>query len=156
MVASTVWAQLSAPDPAEGSIPFVDTDDISIITDVLNFSYVGPNVTPDATKGEMASQLFVRNGVRVAYADSSAAPGAAVINKPSGRAAIAVGAASVVITSDKCRATSMVSVSLETNDATLTSVKSVIPADGSFTVTGNAAATAAVKFSFNIINRTTD
>lgn len=36
---SLVWAQLSIPNPAAGSIPYVDTDNASIITDVLNLNY---------------------------------------------------------------------------------------------------------------------
>lgn len=36
---STIWAQLSLPNPASGAIPFVNTDNVTIATDVLNFYY---------------------------------------------------------------------------------------------------------------------
>lgn len=39
---STIWAQLSLPAAAAGSIPFVDTDNETITTDVTNLAY---NVT---------------------------------------------------------------------------------------------------------------
>lgn len=81
-------------------------------------------------------------------ADKSGAPGAAQIDAPAGRAAIAIGAAAVVITNNQVKVDSIVLAELEQNDATLTHVKSVIPAAGSFTVTGNANATAAAKFRF--------
>lgn len=85
------------------------------------------------------------------FTDSSATPGAATINKTTGRAAIAAAASSVVITNDKVTANSIILVQLETADATLTRVI-VTPGAGSFTVTGNAAATATTKFSFVVIN----
>lgn len=86
------------------------------------------------------------------YTDGSATPGAATINAVRGKAAIAIGAASVVITNSKVSATSQVIVVLENNDATLTFLKSVVPGAGSFTVTGNANATAAVNFKFVVVN----
>jgi hypothetical protein len=36
-----IWASLSIPNPAKGSIPFVDIDNASIITNVLNFYWDG-------------------------------------------------------------------------------------------------------------------
>lgn len=36
---SAVWTQLSLPNPPVGSIPFVDTDNATIITDVINLHY---------------------------------------------------------------------------------------------------------------------
>jgi hypothetical protein len=38
------------------------------------------------------------------------------------------------------------------NDATLTSIKSVVPANGSFTITGNANATGNLKVGFLVIS----
>ena len=66
-----------------------------------------------------------------------------------GRFAIASGASAVTITNNLVGAKSIVTVNKESNDATLTSFK-VVPASGSFTVTGNANATAATVFSFTV------
>lgn len=147
---STIWTQLAIPNPASGSLPFVDTDNASIITDVLNFYYTSSKVTP-LTGSQLAFQLSVLNGVRQAYTDTSAVPGAATINKSAGRVAIAAGQSSVVVTSANCFATSIVMLQLETNDATLNRVIAV-PAAGSFTITGNANATGNTKVSYTITN----
>lgn len=81
----------------------------------------------------------------------SAAAGAVIINKPAGQAKIALGAASVVVTNSLVTANSIVLAQLATADATLTFIKSVVCAAGSFTVTGNANATADTKVSFIVI-----
>lgn len=90
--------------------------------------------------------------VAMTSTDSSGTPGAAVINEPSGRSAIALGATSVVITNSHVLATSKVFVSLRSADATLLYIVSVVAAAGSFTVTGNVAATADVVFDWFVIN----
>lgn len=79
------------------------------------------------------------------YTDSSGTPGAATINKGSGRSAIASLAAAVTITNSVVTATSIVLIAPEDLDATLLTYK-VVPAAGSFVVTGNAAATLDWKF----------
>ena len=79
-------------------------------------------------------------------------PGAATINKPSGKVAIALGAASVVVTNSLVTTSSTVLCQLQTTDATLLYIKSVIPAAGSFTITGNAVSTAAVTVAFFVLN----
>jgi len=83
--------------------------------------------------------------------DSSGSPGPATINKPSGRSAIAAGVSGVTITNSVVTASSIVIVTPLDLDATLTSFKAV-PGSGSFTVTGNANATAAWKFSWWVLN----
>lgn len=75
--------------------------------------------------------------------DSTGTPGAATQNTRRGRVAIAAAATNVVVTNNRVTATSVVHATLQTADATLTQVLNVIPAAGSFTITGNAAATAA-------------
>ena len=87
-------------------------------------------------------------------ADSSGTPGAATINRAAGKSAIALGASSVVITNSLVTATSLIFVTPQgatAADATLTSWR-VNPGAGSFTVTGNANATAAWPFSWMVIN----
>jgi hypothetical protein len=85
-------------------------------------------------------------------ADKSGTPGNATVNTFMGKAAVAAGAASVVVTNALCKATSIVQVQLEQNDATLTKVWVSAVANGSFTVTGPANATAATRFNFTVTN----
>ncbi|MEI8268290.1 MAG: hypothetical protein WCI59_21385 [Betaproteobacteria bacterium] len=108
------------------------------------------NVVLGAT-GTGESTLTRVNTLSVISTDSSGTPGAATINNLSGRAAFAAAASTCVITNSKVAATSKVFVSLGSADATLTSVR-VTPAAGSFTVTGNAAATATTVFDFLVVN----
>ena len=84
-------------------------------------------------------------------ADSTGSPGAATQNTRKGRAAIAIGAAAVTITNSLVTATSIVGVALQSNDATLTQILRVVPASGSFTITGNANATAATNVAWWLI-----
>lgn len=88
------------------------------------------------------------------YMDYTISPtiGAVVINKPAGSGNIAAAAASVVVTNPLVTANSLVLAWLMQTDATLTFIKSIIPGAGSFTITGNANATANCKFGFLVIN----
>lgn len=108
------------------------------------------NVTIGAA-GTGSTTLTRLNSLTVLSTDSSGTPGNATINNLSGRAAFAAAGSTVVITNSTVTATSKVFVSLRGGDATLTSVR-VTPAAGSFTVTGNAAATATTIFDFLIVN----
>lgn len=78
--------------------------------------------------------------------------GAVVMNKPSGSVNIGAGASSVVVTNSLVTANSIIIPILMFVDATLTSIKSCIPAAGSFTITGNNNATANTKVGFLVIN----
>lgn len=91
------------------------------------------------------------NSLTVVSTDSSGTPGNATNNNLSGRAAFAAAASTVVITNSLVTAASKVFVSLGGSDATLTSVR-VTSAAGSFTVTGNAAATGTTVFDFLVVN----
>jgi hypothetical protein len=86
------------------------------------------------------------------YLDDSATPGNRTVNKARGKNAFAIAAASVVITNSFVTVDSQILCTLEFGDATLTQILRCIPAGGSFTVTGNANATAATKFSWTVIN----
>jgi len=81
----------------------------------------------------------------------TATVGAVVINKPVGRAIIALGAASVVVTNTLVTANSIVFAQLAAVDATLTFVKAVVAGAGSFTITGNANATANCAVNFFVV-----
>ncbi len=86
--------------------------------------------------------VFQRRGALTGgIGDSTAAPGNATLNTRKGRSAIAAGAAAVTITNSKVTASSIVTAVLQTNDGTLTQILRVVPASGSFTITGNANAT---------------
>lgn len=148
---SLVWTQLSIPNPPQASIPFVASDGASIITDVLNFFYSAGLLTFSGS--QCAAQLTVAGGLRESYSDTTAVPGAATINKPAGRVKLAAAQTSIVVTSSYAFATSIINAQVEgaAFDATATRLQ-VTPANGSFTITMNAAATGALTISFDIIN----
>ena len=77
--------------------------------------------------------------------NASGSPGAATQNTRRGIVAIAAAASSVVVTNSKVTATSVIHATLQFVDATLTQILTVVPGSGSFTITGNAAATANTK-----------
>jgi hypothetical protein len=83
--------------------------------------------------------------------DISGTPGNGTSSGTRGRAAFAAAASTITVTSTLVTAASTVIVQLGGSDATLTSVR-VTAAAGSFTVTGNAAATASTPFDFLVIN----
>lgn len=85
------------------------------------------------------------------FTNISGTPGSGTANTPSGKAAFAATGSSVVVTCSKCTANSKVFIQLGGTDATLTSVRCT-PAAGSFTVTGNAAATGITPFTFLVVN----
>lgn len=105
--------------------------------------------------GSGSNQIFGvtgAGGLTVNTTDGSGTPGAVTINKPSGKAAIASSSASIVITNSLVTSASSVFVQLQTTDATLHSVQTVVPAAGSFTVTCNATATGTPTICFLVIN----
>lgn len=148
---STVWSQLALPNPANGAMPFVASDAASIIIDVVNFFYSAGLTT--FSSSICTAQLTVAGGVRQSYSDTTAVPGAATINKPAGRVKLAAGQTSLVVTSSYAFLTSIINAQVEgaAFDATATRMQ-ITPANGSFTITFNAAATAAVTISFDILN----
>jgi hypothetical protein len=83
--------------------------------------------------------------------DSTGSPGAATISTVSGKAAIASGASSVVITSGATSATSSVFITPIDLDATCINLVAA-EGSGSFTVTCAANATATTKFKFLVVN----
>ena len=88
---------------------------------------------------------------------SSAAPTAGAVTLfgvTRGRCGIAAGVSSVVITTDQClqQSTVVAVISQSAADATLTSIVRVTPAAGSFTITGNANATAITQVDWVIFN----
>lgn len=115
---------------------------------------LAPTGTGNVTLGAAGTGSTTRtrlNSLTVLSSDTSGTPGNATINNLSGRAAFAAAGSTVVITNSTVTANSKVFVSLRAGDATLTTVR-VTPAAGSFTVTGNAAATAITIFDFLVVN----
>lgn len=86
---------------------------------------------------------------RVYGSDSTASPGAATINRPIGKSAIAAGAASVVITNSLVSTASHVIITPHARDATCKELVAELAA-GSFTVSGTANATATLPFSWEV------
>lgn len=84
--------------------------------------------------------------------DSSGTPGAATINKPSGRTAVAAAAASVVVTNSRVTAATKCYPVIAAADATCTTVLRCVPGAGSFTITLNAACTGATAVDWHIFN----
>lgn len=78
--------------------------------------------------------------------------GAATINTMSGRVNFAASAAALVVTNSLVTTNSIVLCTIQTNDSTLKSVQCV-PAGGSFTMFGNAAATAETRVAFWVLNQ---
>lgn len=78
--------------------------------------------------------------------------GAQTINKMAGSVNFAAAATSLVVTNSQVSATSNVFCSVQTNDATFTSIKSCVPGSGSFTINANAAATAETRVAFWVTN----
>lgn len=151
---STVWSQLSLPVSPIGSIPFVDVDSASIITDVGNFKYTSGTDTLIGTGTFKAYQLTITGGLRQAFTDATGTPGAATINKPCGKVKFAAGATTLVVTNSYITATSILQCGIEgaAEDATALRVRVSSQGAGTCTLALNAAATAAVNAWFNVIN----
>lgn len=87
------------------------------------------------------------------FTDSSATPGNVTNNSPRGRVAIAAAASAVVVTNSTVTAQStVIAVINQAADATLTQLLRVQTGAGSFTITGNANATATTVIDFVVIN----
>lgn len=106
----------------------------------------------DAGKARFDGPVLINNSLTADTTDSSGTPGAATINKASGKVAIAIGASSVVVTNSLVSSASTILAVLQSVDATATTLLPVVPGSGSFTIYTNAAATAPVTVAFIVIN----
>ena len=105
-------------------------------------------VTEGAAAPVTVTSLFID-----ARADTTGTPGNATINSIAGRAAFAAAGTSVTITNARVTANSEIFIQLRgARDATLTEARISAQSAGSFTVTGDAAATGVVQFSFWVVN----
>lgn len=106
------------------------------------FGYLSGTVVTLPTASEEAA--LIAQGLASTAAVANTTTGAVTANVTSGVCAFAAGAASLVITNDKVDANSIVTadVAQAAADTTLLRVERVVPAAGSFTIYGTAAATA--------------
>lgn len=113
------------------------------------FGVTGQNLTVENDLGGVYFRLLSGGRIDQSGTDSTGTPGNATINKPTGKSAIALGAASVVVTNSLVTAASRVLITPHARDATCKELIAV-PAAGSFTVSGTANATAALPFSWEV------
>lgn len=97
------------------------------------------------------STFFLGGSLVLASTDSSGTPGNATINKPSGRSAIALGAATCTVSNTLVTAATRVFISARTRDATGLLPLVTTVAGGSFTVTTVGNCTAALVFDWVVI-----
>ncbi len=99
------------------------------------------------------SMLRVNSAGRIGMSGTVTAggtTGAQTINKPCGTVNFAGGASTLVVTNSTVTTSSIVKAVVRTNDTTAT-IKNVVPASGSFTITLTAAATAETSVGFEVI-----
>jgi len=103
--------------------------------------------------GKSAEDALISQGLATAALDTATSTGAYTQNTPQGKAAIAAGQSSVVITNSLVDANTHVFavVAQATADGTLLRVERVVTANGSFTVFGTANATATTLIDWAII-----
>jgi len=135
--------------PAFGGVA-VNTTTLAVSSTVSGAGFTAFLAAPPSI-GTTTPGIVKTLNLQATYTDSSGTPGNVTNASPRGRAAFAAAGTSVVVTSALVTAASSVFVSLGGTDATLKSI-SVIPGAGSFTVTGNAAATGITKFDFLVVN----
>jgi len=98
--------------------------------------------------------LTVRNDGKVSFwatNTTTGTTGARTIDRPSGTVNFAAGASTLVVTNSLVTTASIVFAVVRTNDTTAT-IKNVVPAAGSFTITLTANATAETSVGFFVIN----
>jgi len=115
------------------------------MTIALSRAYKGYPAGVNASFDTPTETALVQQGYGTITANLPTA-GAMSTSQPNGRAVIATGTLSVVVTNPAVTPQSKVSafINQATADGTLTSIMRVVPALGSFTIYGNANATAPV------------
>lgn len=104
------------------------------------------------TLGTDVELSLIAQGLAVTAAQSATTVGAATANLNRGVAAIAAGSSSVVITNNLVDANTSIFavVQQSTADTTLLRVERIVPANGSFTIFGTAAATATTLIAWSV------
>lgn len=147
---STTW-ELALGWYGPALVPVISSRSSLLVLTVMGgaLSPFTPSGTDLGTTTNTWRRLHLSDRVFQSGTDSSGTPGAATINKPSGRSAIASGAASVVITNNLVTANSLVSITWE-GDHGQTRDWVTRSAGVSFTVNLNAAAAANTAFSWTV------
>lgn len=139
-------SSVGATTPSTGSFTTLAASSTVSGTGFSNYLAAPPSI------GTTTPGIVKTSNLQATFTDSSGTPGNVTNNSPRGKAAFAAAGSTVVVTNSLVTATSLVHIQMEGADATLTSILRVVPAAGSFTVTGNAAATAATNFTFLVVN----
>lgn len=145
----------------------------AVLSKIVDFKYLGSTVSTIDYRGFLVAAgintdtAFVAppsNGTvtlgygtvgwKAIYTDytNTATVGNVTINKAGGKAIIAAGAASVVITNSLATAAARCMAVLETTDATAVAIKTSVCAAGNITISVNAVATGNTTLSFQLIN----
>ncbi len=120
----------------------------------LNRAYGGLSAGQTAEFSQELEAALVAQGLAIAATANTATSGALTQNTYSGTAVAAIAAASVVITNSLVSANSVVGawVSQAAADGTFLRVERVVCANGSFTIYGTAAATAATTLTWALLS----
>lgn len=123
------------------------------MTVLLNRAYQGRVSGAVASFGKNAEDSLIASSMATASTDASLTTGAYTQNTSQGKAAIAAGASSVVITNSKVDIGTKIFAVVDqaAADGTLLRVERVAAAAGSFTIYGTAAATATTVISWALI-----
>jgi len=122
------------------------------MTVLLSRSYLGQAANTTATLPASTEEAIVAQGLG-SFTTNIPTPGPFTTSATRGFAAIPAGASSVVITNPNATSTTVIDarVSQTIADGTLTSVTRVVPANGLFTIFGNANAAAATVVSWAMV-----
>lgn len=135
-------------DSSEGDHP--GPNETRYLTQILCKPAVMAAMSAILGRQGLATLSITAQAINITPTDASGTPGNVTQNVLRGRAAIAAVASTCVVTNSNVTATSQILLTIQGNDTTLKSATAT-PATGSFTVQGNAAATATVKFDYTVI-----
>jgi hypothetical protein len=123
------------------------------MTVLLSRAYMGRNAGETAQFGKSAEDGLIASGLATTALDTALTTGAYTQNTQQGKAAIAAGQSSVVITNNLVDANTKVFavVSQTAADTTLLRVERITVAAGSFTIFGTANATATTVIAWSIL-----
>lgn len=149
---STIWATLALGLSPIGSVPFVDIDGVSIVTDILHFKYTAAAV---ADTSNAPYSLLAWGGLKLGMINIPSPAVSITCNAPMGRFYIPIGQAVVTVFNSYLKANGFVFLQILTGDATLTRITPQSINAGVFFAVGNVAATNAVQVEFLVVNSET-
>lgn len=123
------------------------------MTVLLSRAYMGRNAGETAQFGKAAEDTLIAAGLATTALDTTLTTGAYTQNTQQGKAAIAAGQSSVVITNNLVDANTKVfaCVAQATADTTLLRVERIVVSNNSFQIFGTANATAATVIAWSIL-----